>query len=134
LHAATFNICNEQQFINCDCSGDWVALKVVRQRGGTGTGPVTRGCFLHVARVENVDDTDSASAYTVSLVKKNYDKSYSWPEEPDIRAVDRQDLLKISNPIESVVPGVALRIKFNFCADDINAARLKLNVPLSNMK
>ena len=49
-------------------------------------------------------------------------KSYSRPEEPGIRAVERPDVLKINGPIESVVPGVALRIKFNFCADDINAA------------
>ena len=117
--------------------GDWVAVKLLRENSGKSSS-TRRIChsdaFMHFARVEDIDENGTIS---VSFVKKQADgTSYCWPDSEDSSTVDRSEVIKIQSPTESIISGAStrVRVRMTFWAQDIEAARLKLNIPLANIK
>jgi len=88
---------------------------------------------MHLALIKNINVEDDV--YTVSFVKKQHDGSYCWPEPDDISDVDRDDIVKMSSPNETIISGASstVRVKLSFNKSDVNAARVVLKVAVANV-
>ena len=133
---------NDEDFIGVQgvnpVIGDWVAVKVLHVQGKSApskgkTSAKMNKAFLHFARVEDVNDDN----YTVSFVKRQTDGSYHWPDIEDRSTVERDELVRIKSPSEDIasVAGTrAVRIKLSFDRCDIEAARSRLDIAVTNVR
>jgi len=120
-----------------ELSWNYPAVKVYRQISVKQVVPSKRRAvnkaFMHLALIKNINVEDDV--YTVSFVKKQHDGSYCWPEPDDISDVDRDDIVKMSSPNETIISGASstVRVKLSFNKSDVNAARVALKVAVANV-
>ena len=114
-------------------TGDWVAVRLEREYSGIRPSTsVQSTAFLHVARITEVLTEDVE--YTVSFLKRQKDGGYSWPDQEDTSTVYTSELLKISSPREDIAcTSSTIRVKLWFCSDEINTARIKLQVAINRV-
>ena len=90
---------------------------------------------MYLARVNDVSMLEEVNVYSVSFLKKHSDGSYYWPDKEYISDVDKSDVLKLSNPSEDGVSGTSpvVRVKLSFSSSEINSARAKFHISVTNV-
>ncbi|KAH9500262.1 hypothetical protein Btru_073573 [Bulinus truncatus] len=109
--------------------GDWVAVKVGRDEK---KGKSKMQAFLHIARVDTVQENNF---YTVSFLIRQRDGSYIWPANEDISTVEKNEVVKLSEPTQELVSaaGSNVRIKLFFNSSEVDQTR-KMDLPLKNIR
>lgn len=90
----------------------------------------------HIARIDSIEDD---KFYTVSFVKRQSsgaDVWYTWPLKDDVSSVERDEIIKLCDPVQDIVSGAGsiVRAKLYFNETDIDNARKMMNIPIRNIR